>query len=74
MKDYKSILIKWLALNESGDETRKELFGYLHPEIKKGFDVITRIAEEELERNFSYLEFFRKIKRIYSNFVYFPEA
>jgi len=49
MKDYLSILIKWTALNESNILAQKELLNDLNIEITKGFDVITRITNEEVD-------------------------
>ena len=71
MKDYKSILVKWLALNESDEETRKKLLSYLHEEVKKGLDVLTRIAINELERTLENKEFFLKIKDTVEGLVAF---
>jgi hypothetical protein len=62
MRDYKSILVKWLALNESDEEIRKKLLGFLHEEVKKGFDVLTRIAIQELERTIGDKVYLDKVK------------
>jgi hypothetical protein len=48
MKDYQAIWIKWEALLSSDIKERKDLLDNLNIEVKKGFDVIVRIATEEI--------------------------
>ena len=48
MKDYQTRWIKWEALLSTDVKERKELLDDLNIEVKKGFDVIVRIASEEL--------------------------
>lgn len=50
MKDYESIWTKWMELLSQDIKSRKQFLDYLHFETQKGFDVIVRIAIEELEQ------------------------
>src|SRR3989338_198224 len=60
MTDYKATLVKWMALFQLDEKSRKEILDSLHPEIKKGFDIITKLAIEELEKQTDNKEFFKK--------------
>jgi len=51
--DYKSVWIKWAAMMQLDLKSRRELLALLHTEVTKGFDVITKIAAEEIEGNIS---------------------
>lgn len=62
MKDYKSTLVRWITLGQLSDKDRKEILDNLHPEIKKGFDIITKLAIEELEKQTDNKEFSNKAK------------
>ncbi len=46
--DYKSAWIRWVALCNSDLSERKKLLESLHPEVRKGFDIVVRIAYEEV--------------------------
>ncbi len=48
MKDYQALWIKWEAILSSDIKEQKDLLDSLNIEVKKGFDVIVRIASEEL--------------------------
>lgn len=62
MKDYQTIWTKWITFLNSDLKFRKEILESIHIEVKNGFEVITRIALEELESKFSEKELFEKIK------------
>lgn len=49
--DYKSIWIKWVAMMQLDLKSRREMLALLHTEVTKGFDVVTKIAVEEIESN-----------------------
>lgn len=68
MKDYKSIWIKWLVFFEAEPDLRKQLLDSLHDEVKKGFDVITRISTEELEHHLD-AQIFGRIKTLFEMLV-----
>ena len=51
--DYKSVWIKWVAMMQLELKSRREMLALLHTEVTKGFDVITKIAAEEIEGNIS---------------------
>lgn len=61
MKDYKSLWEKWFSLVNQNLPSRKRLLDALHMETQKGFDVITRIATEELMNRIK-KEIFHKVK------------
>lgn len=71
MKDYKSILVKWMVLFQLPEKDRKEMLDALHPEIKKGFDIITKLAIEELEKQSSQKDFFQMTKDMVETFIAF---
>lgn len=48
MKDYQSIWVKWIALCSTDQKTRRELLEKFNIEVTKGFDVITKIASDEI--------------------------
>jgi hypothetical protein len=48
MKDYLSLLSQWLEFNDQDLSKRKTFIDSLHIEVRKAFDVITRISLEEL--------------------------
>ncbi len=51
MKDsynYKSAWTRWVALCSSDLSERKKLLENLHPEVRKGIDIVVRIAYEEI--------------------------
>lgn len=62
MKDYKSLYVKWLAFFQLPEKERIDIVNQLHDEVKKGFDVITRLAIEELESEISDKGLYQKIK------------
>ncbi len=51
--DYNSIWIKWVAMMQLDLKSRREMLASLHTEVTKGFDVVTKIAVEEIEGNIS---------------------
>lgn len=71
MKDYQSILIKWMALFDVDEKIRKEILDSLHEEVKKGFDVITKVALEELGVKFKDDTNFPRIKTIIESLLSF---
>lgn len=59
MKDYFDVLNKWSVFSAGGKELRKQVLDSLHTEVKKSFDVITRISIQEIGgqiQDKSYLE------------------
>lgn len=46
--DYKSAWIRWVTLYNSDLSERKKLLESLHPEVRKGFDIVVKIAYEEI--------------------------
>ncbi len=64
MKDYKDFLNKWSALSAGGKELRKRLLDRLHEEVKKSFDVITRITIEEISTRIGNKQYLEKTRSI----------
>lgn len=60
MTDYNEIFTKWIAFFEAPDETKKQVFEAIHLEVKKGFDIITRISKEETQAVVTNKEFIGK--------------
>lgn len=49
MIDYTSVWIKFVAFFEIDEALRQKVINNLHDEVKKGFDVLTKVSMEELE-------------------------
>ena len=71
---YPSLISKWWALFELRTDERKKILETLHDEVKKGFDVITRISMEELSSEFTNKEvlsvLYNNIESIFSYSVW----
>ncbi|MBD3362377.1 hypothetical protein GF362_01520 [Candidatus Dojkabacteria bacterium] len=63
MTNFNEVFTKWLAFFESADETKKDVFESIHPEVKKGFDVVTRVSKEEIQALLNNEEFLKKIEQ-----------
>ncbi len=61
MKDYVTIWTEWMKLLNKDVKSRKQFLDSLHFETQKGFDVIVRIATEELEQQVSDKHLLKKI-------------
>lgn len=63
MEDYKSIFVQWTGLLNQDIKSRKQFLEFLHLETQKGFDVIVRIAIEELEQQVTEKPLLEKIRQ-----------
>lgn len=71
LRDYYSIWVKWLALLNADDNLRRELLSDVHIEVTKGFDVVTRIAIEEIEGRVTKSASFLKAKEAITDYLAF---
>jgi len=71
MKDYSNILNKWSVFSAGGKELRKEVLDALHPEIKKSFNVITKISIQEIEGRIENKDFFGSVKQLMEGLLAF---
>ena len=63
MKDYTVIFTDWMKLLDKDVASRKKFIDSLHFETQKGFDVVVRIATEELHSQVSDTQLLEKISK-----------
>jgi hypothetical protein len=71
MKDYFDVLNKWSTFSAGGKELRKEVLDSLHTEVKKSFDVITRISIQEIGGQVENKEYFEKVTQLLEGLLAF---
>ncbi|MBD3362334.1 hypothetical protein GF362_01285 [Candidatus Dojkabacteria bacterium] len=64
MQNYENTFVKWMAFFQAKSNVRKKVVDSLHPEVRRGFTAIMRIAIEEIKARVENYSDFENIEEV----------